>query len=68
MNATLQNLIALTVAAAAAIWLARSLWRRLWAPPCAGPAEGPQGSDGFVPGGELLKSALRAREGLRKKT
>ena len=49
MNTTLQNLIALAVVAAAGVWLARSLWRRLWAPPCAGVDHTtPPGSDGFV--------------------
>lgn len=49
MNTTLQNLIALAVAAAAGLWLARSLWQRLWAPPCAGiDRDIPAGSDGFV--------------------
>lgn len=67
MNATLQNLIALTVAAAAALWLARSLWRRLWAPPCAGPGQGPQGSDGFVAVDALLTRKRPLRELPRKK-
>lgn len=50
MNTTLQNVIALSVVAAAAVWLSRSLWKRLWAPPCAGiNRDLPAGSDGFVP-------------------
>lgn len=49
MNTTLQNVIALSVVAAAAVWLSRSLWKRLWAPPCAGiHSDAPAGSDGFV--------------------
>jgi hypothetical protein len=49
MNTTLQNLIALAVVAVAGLWLARSLWQRLWAPPCAGlHQDAPAGSDGFV--------------------
>jgi hypothetical protein len=56
MNAVLQNAIALAVAAVAGLWLARSLWRRLWAPPCAGPGqEAPPGSDGFVAVDDLLR-------------
>jgi len=49
MNTAVQNMIALAVAAAAGIWLARSLWKRLWAPPCAGVSQdAPAGTDGFV--------------------
>lgn len=49
MNTTLQNVIALSVVAAAAVWLSRSLWKRLWAPPCGGvDGDLPAGSDGFV--------------------
>jgi len=49
MNTTLQNVIALAVVAAAAVWLSRSLWKRLWAAPCAGiHRDLPAGSDGFV--------------------
>jgi hypothetical protein len=49
MNAAVQNLITLTVAAVAGLWLARSLWKRLWAPPCAGIShDAPAGTDGFI--------------------
>jgi hypothetical protein len=49
MNAAVQNLIALTVAAVAGLWLIRSLWKRLWAAPCAGIShDTPAGTDGFV--------------------
>jgi len=46
------------VVAAAGLWLARSLWKRLWAPPCAGVQQDvPAGSDGFVSLGELRRQA-----------
>ena len=45
----MQDIIAIALAVAAAVWLGTTLWRRLWAPPCQGPADGPPGSDGFVP-------------------
>jgi len=58
MSTTLQNVIALAVVAAAGLWLARSLWKRLWAPPCAGVQQDvPAGSDGFVSLGELRRQA-----------
>ncbi len=43
-----QDLIAIAVAIAAGLWLARTLWRQLAAPSC-GKAETPPGTDGFVP-------------------
>jgi len=42
-----QDLIAIAVAIAAGLWLARTLWRQLAAPSC-GKAETPPGTDGFV--------------------
>ena len=44
----MQDVIAVAVALAAGLWLARTLWRRLAAPAC-GKAETPPGADGFVP-------------------
>ena len=37
MPASLQDLVAIAVALAAAAWLARTLRRRLFAPPCSPP-------------------------------
>jgi len=44
----MQDLLAIVIAAAAGLWLARHLWRRLAAPPCRPPSASPPGSDGFV--------------------
>ena len=44
----MQDALALALAVAAGLWLARSLIRRLFAPPCR-PPDAPPGSDGFVP-------------------
>jgi len=44
----MEDLLAVTAAVAAALWLARTLLRRMAAPPC-GPADTPAGADGFVP-------------------
>ena len=46
---TMQDAIAIAIAAIAAVWLARSLMQRLVAPPCQPPSAGPPGTDGFVP-------------------
>jgi hypothetical protein len=54
MPASLQDLVAIAVALAAAAWLARTLLRRLVAPPCSPPAP-PGGGDGFVPLDDLTK-------------
>ena len=45
----MQDLIAIGVTLIAAVWLARSLWKRFFAPPCQPPHGGPPGSDGSVP-------------------
>lgn len=45
----MQDVIAIAVSLAAAVWLARSLWRRFFAAPCQPPSAGPAGSDGFIP-------------------
>jgi len=55
----MQDLIAITVAVAAATWLARTLVRRLFAPSC-GPPQQPGGADGFVPL-ETLSNPKRPR-------
>ncbi|RLT05951.1 MAG: hypothetical protein DWI23_02365 [Planctomycetota bacterium] len=50
LTTTMQNAIAITIAIAAAMWLARSLSKRLFAPPCQQPSSGgPEGTDGFIP-------------------
>ncbi len=50
MPTTMQNAIAIAIAIAAAMWLARSLSKRLFAPPCQQPSSGgPEGTDGFIP-------------------
>jgi hypothetical protein len=48
----MQDAVAIAVAVAAAVWLARSLWRQLAAPSC-GKAAPPDGADGFVAVGDL---------------
>jgi len=48
--ATIQDVVAIAVAAAAAAWLARGFLRRLGRPGCGGAAPtAPSGADGFVP-------------------
>jgi len=49
---TVQDAIAITVAIAAGIWLARTLWRQVLTPSC-GKLDNPDGADGFVPLGDL---------------
>jgi hypothetical protein len=50
----MQDVIAIAVATAAALWLARSLTKRFFAPPCQPPSV-PGGGDGFVPLDSLTK-------------
>jgi hypothetical protein len=50
----MQDFIAITVAAVATLWLARSLTKRFFAPPCQ-PPDVPGGGDGFVPLDSLTK-------------
>jgi len=48
--ATIQDVVAIAVAAAAAAWLARGFRRSLARPGCGGSAPtAPSGADGFVP-------------------
>jgi len=51
-----QDAVAIAVAIAAGLWLARTLWRQFLAPPCSPPSVGPPGSDGFVPLESLTRS------------
>ena len=51
----MQDAIAITVAIAAGLWLARTLWRQVANPSC-GKAANPAGADGFVPLGDLSAS------------
>lgn len=53
----MEDLLAVTVAIVAALWLTRTLVRRMAAPPC-GPADTPAGTDGFVPL-ERLTAAMK---------
>ncbi|MFM8803331.1 MAG: hypothetical protein ACKOK8_05400 [Planctomycetia bacterium] len=48
----MQDVFAIVVSVAAALWLVRSLVKRFFAPPCQPPAS-PGGGDGFVPLDEL---------------
>jgi hypothetical protein len=54
----MQDLVAIAVAVAAGLWVARTLWRQLIRPAC-GKAVTPPGADGFVPLGELTTSAKK---------
>ena len=45
---TMQDSIAIAIAALAGLWLARTLWRQMAAPSC-GKTATPPGTDGFVP-------------------
>ena len=58
----MQDLIAIAVAAAAGLWLARTLWRQLGRPSCGPPSAGPPGSDGFVPL-DTLRQGAKKRSG-----
>ncbi len=61
---TLQDIVAIAVAAAAAAWLARGFLRRLGRPGCGSSAPpAPGGADGFVP-----IEGLRPPKKARKKT
>ncbi|MCE9631935.1 MAG: hypothetical protein K8S94_14630 [Planctomycetia bacterium] len=50
----MQDAVAIAVAIAACVWLARTLWRQLLAPGCGKPAN-PAGADGFIPLDRLTK-------------
>jgi len=50
----MQDAIAIAIAIAAALWLARSLWRQVAAPSCA-KCDAPGGADGFVPLDDLAR-------------
>ncbi|MFM8415194.1 MAG: hypothetical protein ACKOCX_10770 [Planctomycetota bacterium] len=54
----MQDAIAIAVALAAGLWLARTLVRQLAAPGC-GQADTPPGSDGFVPLDALGQTAKK---------
>jgi hypothetical protein len=54
----MQDAIAIAVAIAAALWLARTFWRQLFAPSC-GMTQKPGGADGFIPLGDLATSAKK---------
>jgi hypothetical protein len=54
----MQDAIAITVAVAAGLWLARTLWQQMLSPSC-GKADSPPGSDGFVSLGDLSASAKK---------
>ena len=54
----MQDAIAIAIAIAAGLWLARTLWRQLLAPSC-GKAANPGAADGFVPLGDLATSAKK---------
>jgi len=56
---TMQDVIAIAIAVAAGLWLARTLWRQLSAPSC-GTADTPPGTDGFVPLDDLARSGNEA--------
>jgi len=54
---TVQDAVAIAVAFAAAVWLARTLWRQLLGTaPCGPPSSAPPGADGFVPLESLTRS------------
>jgi hypothetical protein len=56
----MQDAIAIAIAIAAGLWLARSLWRQAAAPSC-GKADTPPGSDGFVPLDDLARAKKSGR-------
>jgi hypothetical protein len=56
----MQDVIAIGVATASAVWLAWSLTKRFFAPPCQ-PPDMPGGGDGFVPLDSLTKPSNKAR-------
>lgn len=53
-----QDMIAIAVSVATGLWLLRTLWRQVSATSC-GTTQTPPGSDGFVPLGDLARSARR---------
>ena len=58
---TMQDVVAIAIAALAAAWLARSLMKRLVAPPCQPPSAGPPGADGFIPLDSLTRPKQAGR-------
>jgi hypothetical protein len=54
----MQDAIAIAVAIAAGLWLARTLLRQLVAPSC-GKVANPAGADGFVPLGDLTATTKK---------
>ena len=65
----MQDLIAIAIAIATALWLGRALTRQFFAPPCQPPAAGPAGADGFVPLGEVrLQGAAQKKAGASSRT
>lgn len=54
----MQDAIAITIAVAAGLWLARTLWGQMQSPSC-GMTDLPAGSDGFVPLGDLTTSTKK---------
>lgn len=58
----MQDAIAIAVAVVAGLWLTRTLWRQLARPSC-GKADGPPGTDGFVPLDALATRRPRPADG-----
>jgi len=56
----MQDVIAITVAVAAGLWLVRTLWRQIVRPAC-GTADTPPGTDGFVPLDDLTRTQKSGR-------
>ena len=56
----MQDVIAITVAIAAGLWLVRTLWRQLRRP-SFGKADTPPGVDGFVPPDDLTGAKKSGR-------
>lgn len=54
----MQDAIAIAVAAAAGLWLVRTLWRQMVAPSC-GKVSNPGAADGFVPLGDLTATGKK---------
>ena len=54
----MQDAVAIAVAIAAGIWLARTLLRQLFAPSC-GKVANPAGADGIVPLGDLTATTKK---------
>ncbi len=53
---TMQDAIAIAIAALAGLWLARTLWRQVVAPSC-GKTAAPPGTDGFIPLDDLTRTS-----------